>query len=139
MHAVLLTAHVAAGAAGLLLGPLVLRAERDPPHRSREGRAFLLAVLALAATSAGLVALDPAGLWWLLPLAALAAGLALLGATVSRRRHRLYALGQGGAYISLVTALLVVSAPGPAAAAAWILPTLVGVPLIELRVRRLDR
>ena len=124
MHAAVLTLHVAAGAAGLLLGPLVLRAEHDPPRRSRTGGAFLAAVAAVAVTAAGLVAFDPPALWWLLPLAALAAGLALLGATVGREHHRLYAHGQGGAYISLVTAFLVVSLPGPAAAAAWILPTL---------------
>ena len=50
---------------------------------------------------------------------------------------RTYARGQGGSYIALVTALLVVSVDGNAAVAAWVLPTLVGHPLIERRVARL--
>ena len=51
---------------------------------------------------------------------------------------RTYARGQGGSYIALVTALLVVSVDGNAAVAAWVLPTLVGHPLIERRVASLE-
>jgi hypothetical protein len=51
---------------------------------------------------------------------------------------RVYAHGQGGSLIALVTAALVVSLDGTAAAAAWIVPTLIGVPLIERRVTRIS-
>jgi hypothetical protein len=64
----------------------------------------------------------------------LAHSLALAGYVAPARRRdpwiRLYAHGQGGAYIALVAALLV-SLPGAAATAVWIVPTLIGLPLIE--------
>jgi hypothetical protein len=44
--------------------------------------------------------------------------------------------GQGGACIALVTATFVVSVDGLARIAAWTLPTLIGVPLLELWYRR---
>jgi hypothetical protein len=94
-----------------------------------------------AATAIALVALREWDLWWILPLGVLAGALALAGYLAPARRHaswiRVYAHGQGGAFIALVTALFVVSLSGPAATAAWIVPTLVGVALIERRVSRL--
>ncbi len=140
---ILLGLHVAAGAIALLLGPLALRAERRPPHASRVGGGYQWAVLAVALSAGALAAFDWATLWWLSLLAALSYGLALLGVLASRRRPRgwvrAYAHGQGGSYIALVTALLVVSLDGAAATAAWFVPTLVGLPLIERRVGRLSR
>jgi len=84
------------------------------------------------------VAFDASALWGLVPLAVLTCALALVGYHAPRRRGRgwvrIYAHGQGGAYIALATALLVVSLEGPAATAAWVAPLLVGLPLIERRV-----
>ena len=136
-----LAAHIVAGAAGLALGAVALFAERPPTYRSRAGMLYVWAVAGVATTAAALVALDDWELWWLTPLALLALGLAVAGYLAPGRREgpwiRLYAHGQGGAYIALVTALFVVSLSGAAAAAAWIVPTLVGVPLIERRVTRI--
>ena len=144
MHDILLSLHVAAGTLGLVLGPVIVWAERGPPHRrSRVGGTYHWAVLAVALTAVGLVALDWPTLWWLLPLAALSYGLALLGRLAGSLRRRgwvrAYAHGQGGSYIALVTALFVVSLDGPAATAAWFVPTLVGLPLIERRVAEIAR
>ena len=139
---IVLALHVAAGSLGLLLGPLAMRAEREAPYRSRLGVAYHWSVLAVALTALGLIAFDPAGLWWLAPLAALSYGLALVGLIAPRHGQRglaLYARGQGGSYIALVTALLVVSLDGPLAIAAWIVPTLLGHQLIERRVARIRR
>lgn len=141
-HDIVLALHVAAGALGLVLGPLTILAERTRPHRSRAGLAYHWSVLGVAVTAVGLVAFDPSRLWWLAPLAALSYGLALLGVVASRRHGdrwvRLHARGQGGSYIALVTALLVVSLDGPVGIAAWILPSLVGHRLVERRVARLS-
>jgi hypothetical protein len=94
-----------------------------------------------AATAIALVVLDGGALWWILPLAVLACGLAVAGYPAPARRHagwiRVSAHGQDGAFIALVTALFVVSLAGAAATAAWVVPTLVGVVLIERRVSRL--
>jgi hypothetical protein len=120
----LLVLHAAAGAAGLILGPLALWA--GPPW---SGLAYLWAVFAVSLTALGLVALDAADLWWLAPLALLASGLALLGRHAGGTRARAH--GWGGSYIALVTATLVVLVEGSAQVVAWVLPTLAGLVLIE--------
>ena len=83
------------------------------------------------------IAQDP---WWLWLLAILSYGLALLGYLAPRDRSlgwlRLGIHGQGGACIAVVTATFVVSVDGLARIAAWTLPTLIGVPLLELWYRR---
>jgi hypothetical protein len=77
------------------------------------------------------------------PLAILALSLALVGYVAPAHRRgpwvRLYAHGQGGAYIALVTALLAVTLSGAAATAAWVVPPLIGLPLIERRVSHIKR
>ena len=136
-----LAAHILAGAAGLVLGAAALAAEYPPAYRSRAGAGYVSAVAAVAITAIALVAMDEWELWWLVPLAVLALSLALAGYLAPAHRSgpwiRLYAHGQGGAYIALVTALFVVSLPDAAATAAWVLPTLIGLPLIERRVTRI--
>jgi hypothetical protein len=92
-------------------------------------------------TAVGLLALDWPDLWWIAILAALAYALALVGYLAPRRRFRgwtlAYAHGQGGSYIALVTALVVVALTvdgpvhGPAAIVVWVLPTLIGTRLIQ--------
>lgn len=73
-------------------------------------------------------------------LAILSCGLALFGYLAPRDRSlgwlRLGIHGQGGACIALVTATFVVSLDGLTRIAAWSLPTLIGVPLLELWYRR---
>ena len=142
-HDIVLAVHVVAGAVGLGLGPLAVWTERRPPFMSRAGSAYHCAVLAVGLTAVALAALDWSTLWWLSLLAALAYGLALLGVLAPRRRPRAwiraYAHGQGGSYIALVTALLVVSLDGTASTIAWFVPTIVGLALIERRVVRIAR
>jgi hypothetical protein len=136
-----LAAHVAAGSAGLILGAIAFLAERPPAYRSRAGAAYVWAVAAVAASAVALVVLEEWELWWILPLAVLACVLAVVGYLAPARRRagwiRLYAHGQGGAYVALATALFVVSLSGTAAVAAWILPTALGLVLIERRVVRI--
>ena len=138
----LLALHVGAGSLGLILGPLAIRASRRGQLEGGAHSAYHWSVLAVSLTAAGLVVLDFRALWWLLLVACLSYALALLGFLAPRWRWRgwvrTYARGQGGSYIALVTALLVVSVEGSAAVAAWLLPTLVGHPLIERRVASLE-
>lgn len=131
----ILALHVAAGAIALVAGPVAYAAAGG--HQAPL-RVYFAAVLAVAATALGLVAADPAGIWWLAPLALLTAGLAALGRSGTAlggiSKARAAAHGWGGSYIALVTALLVVSVSS--AAPFWVLPTIVGVVLIELHVKR---
>lgn len=132
----LLVAHATVGSLSLLFGAITLWA---PRHRARASGAYLWATLAVAATALGLVALDPRALWWLAPLALLTAALVMIGHLAPRHGWgaRARAHGLGGAYIALVTATLVVSLDGPAMTVAWLLPTVIGIPLIERWVGRL--
>jgi hypothetical protein len=129
VHGVVLGVHIAAGVLGLVLGPVALL-------RRASGRwlaAYQLAVLGVCATALALVAKKPS-LW---PFALLALGTAALviGGHRAEARDR-FVRQTGGSYISLVTALLVVSW---GTLAAWLLPTLLGVPLVEWAAARTRR
>jgi hypothetical protein len=88
-------------------------------------------------------------LWWLAPVAALSYALAVLGRYAATRQFHgwshAYVHGQGGSYIALVTALVVVALTvdgplaGPIVLLPWLLPTAVGKLLIEWWRRRLLR
>jgi hypothetical protein len=132
--------HVAAGVVAWITGAVALW-RNMPRRRSRRAlAAFTWSVLAVAVTASVLVAFRPAELWWLWLLAILSYGLAVLGYLAPRERSlgwlRLGIHGQGGACIAVVTATFVVSVDGLTQVAAWTLPTLVGVPLLELWYRR---
>ena len=120
----LLGAHVIAGTLGLLLGPLTLLARSQRQRATQRG--YHAAVVVVAVSGTGLVALDPIALWWLLPLAALTYGCLWAGLHARPGRHRTCLHGLGGSYIALVSALLVVSIDGPAGPVACALPTLLG-------------
>jgi hypothetical protein len=87
-----------------------------------------------------LAVLDWERLWWFLPIAAGSYAFALLGYVSAKRRwrgwFRAHITGQGGSYIAMTTALLVVNwetltgARGISSPVAWALPTVVGSPII---------
>jgi hypothetical protein len=135
-----LWAHIVVGVNAWVIGAVALWTNL-PGRRSRRWlAAFHWSVLAVAVTASVLVAFRPAELWWLWLLAILSYGLALLGYLAPREQSlgwlRLGIHGQGGACIALVTATFVVSVDGVVQVAAWTLPTLVGVPLLEVWYRR---
>lgn len=137
----LLVIHIAVGGMGLALGPLAIWGGTKCPGRSAVGLAYFWAVVGTSLTAFALVALNWSALWWLSLLAGLSVALALAGLVASEWRGRgwtrAYAHGQGGTYIALVTATLVVSVDGPAQVLAWVLPPALGLPLIERWVVRL--
>jgi len=94
----------------------------------------------LSATTVGLVLAAPAELWWLAVIGVATQVAAAAGWWVQHRRRRgwlpRHVRLMCGSYISFVTAALVVNWPSPLA---WILPTLVGTPAIEVAVRRVSR
>jgi hypothetical protein len=147
-HAVVLALHVAAGTLGLVLGAVVIWLSRDRPLLDGRSVTYHWSVLAVCLTAVGLSLLNLHELWWLIPLAAFAYSLALLGFVAPRRRfagwRAAYAHGQGGSYVALVTALLVVSLTvdgplkGASSALPWALPVVIGTLLIERWRQRLD-
>ncbi|WP_163506177.1 hypothetical protein [Fodinicola acaciae] len=147
----LLTIHILSGATGMLLGAFVMwrdsRLLRGGPVRTVSGRVYLVAVLVVCLSAAVLCAWFRHDLWWLVPVAAASYALAWLGrhAAAHRFRHwsHAYVHGQGGSYIALTTALIVVAltVDGPVGGAwqllPWLLPTAIGTPLLEVWRRRL--
>lgn len=138
--AVALAAHVAFGTVALLLAPLSLwLAGAGDRHRTLLS-VFHVMVLGTVAASLVLIALDPARLWWLSPLAALTVALVVIAhrrePIMTNTRLRLRVHARGGVVIALVTATAVVSVDGPAQPAAWVLPSVLGIWLIERWYRR---
>jgi len=136
VHVVVLTGHISAGVAALGLGPLAfLAARRGGGGGARLGHLYQVAVAALNTTAIGLVALAPARLWWLLPIAVATEGAAVSGWWVWHRSGpatwavRLL----GGSYVSLITALLVVSW---GTVLAWVAPAVLGLVLVESAASR---
>jgi len=140
LQTVLLGVHVTAGTVGLLLGPVALAAAKQAGWHPRLGLAYQGAVAVMTTTALGLVALAPGQLWGLGLIAAATEAAALAGWRV-RRRHAPGWLGKHirlmcGSYLSFVTAALVVNWASPLA---WVLPTLIGTPLINRAVTRANR
>jgi hypothetical protein len=153
VHAVVLGIHIAAGALGLFLGPVAMwrgsrRLAEGQSMRSGADTAYQWSVLTVCLSAIVLVIWFRPELWWLVPVAAFSYSLVLLGHVAAATRFRgwthAYAHGQGGSYIAVVTALVVVASTvdgpvhGPAEAIPWALPVVVGTLLIELWRRSLD-
>lgn len=135
MHSVLIVLHVAAGALGLLAGPLALVAAERAGRHPAAGWVYQACCLVLCTTALLLVALDPA-LWGFAVIAVLTEGAAAGAVLVRRRRrpgwvprHVRLALGS---YVSFVTAFVVQSAGG----LWWVVPTVVGSTLVGVVTAR---
>ena len=135
-----LALHIAVGTAGLILGPIAMRARKKPGLHTRAGEAYHWVMLAVCLTASLLAVLEWKRLWWFLPIATGSYAFALLGYASAKRRWRgwlpAHIAGQGGSYIAMTTALLVVNwqtltgTRGIYSPMAWALPTVVGAPII---------
>lgn len=138
MWATLLVIHIVSGSLGLAAGPAAMLAPKRRGWHTRLGTSYVGLVVALCAAAIGLAVLRPA-LWWLGLIAVATAAAALTGRELARRRPPgwlpWHLSLMCGSYISLVTALLVVNL-GFASPVAWILPSVLGSPLIAIRAAR---
>lgn len=131
-HDLILAMHIAVGIAGVVLGPFAI----GGLVRGRTGRlasAYHQSVALVCVSAVGLAALDFAGLWWFVLIAAGSyafAARAMLTIRSARPGWQARALrGFGGAYIALWTAILVVSVPDQPVA--WAIPTVLGSLAVE--------
>lgn len=153
LHTALVLTHVVAGTVGLVLGPLAMHHDTRRfvhGHRGtgRVSEVYRGVVLLVCLSAVALVVENRPELWWLVPISALTYGLAVLAREAARRRFRGwihgYVHGQGGSYLALATALIVVelTVDGPVTGTAqlvvWLAPTVLGTILIEMWRRRLD-
>jgi uncharacterized membrane protein len=79
LHIIFLWVHIAAGSAGLLIGPAAMLAPKRPRLRPRLGLIYQGIVAALSGSAIGLVALRPARLWPLAVIALVTETIALAG------------------------------------------------------------
>ena len=133
MHDGLLAAHIAAGSFGLLLGPVLFAARKRRGLHTIGGELYHWNFVVLFVTAVVLAAMNWDEVWWLAPIGAFSSSFALRGYVAAKRRRPgwlpRHLAGQGGSYIAMTTALLVVNF-GAANPIVWILPTLVGTPVI---------
>lgn len=138
--AAVLAAHVALGTAGLILGPVAMAARKLPGLHTKAGEAYHWVMLGVCASGAMLAILDWRRIWWFSLVAVGSYAFALLGYVAAKRRWngwlQAHITGQGGSYIAMVTAVLIVNwetltgTRGVASPWAWALPTVVGTPII---------
>jgi hypothetical protein len=124
----------------LVLGPIAMGARKRPGVHTRAGEVYHWVILAVCLSAALRAALDWGRLWWFVPIAAGSYALALTGYLAAKRRWRgwlpAHVTGQGGSYIAMTTAVLVVNwetltgTRGISSPWAWALPTVVGSPII---------
>ena len=140
MHQQLLIVHIALGFLSLLLGAIAMVAPKRRGIHTLAGESYHWVVLAVCVTAVVLAVWDWAALWWFVPIACGSYAFALLGYLAAKVRWRgwlqWHVSGQGGSYIAMVTAFLVVNwqtlsgSSGIYSPLAWAIPTLVGSPII---------
>lgn len=137
-----LALHIAAGATGLVLGPLAMRAtKRRGPH-TRLGETYHWVMLTVCVSAAALALLAWERSWGFLPIATFSYANAFVGYVAAKRRRPgwlpWHIGGMGGSYIALTTALLVVNV-GETLPIVWLVPTIVGSPIIAWVIHEVDR
>jgi len=141
MWTALLIIHIVSGSLALLAGLVAMTLPKRPGGHTRLGTGYVALVSLLSVSAIGLAALKPS-LWWLGVIAVVTLAAALAGRELRRRRPPgwlpLHISLMCGSYVSLTTALLVVNL-GLGSVLAWVLPTVVGPPLIARRAARAAR
>lgn len=146
---IILALHITLGIAALILGPMSMFSKKRRGVHTRAGEFYHWLVLGTCAGAVALSILDWDRIWWFLPIGLGSYAFALLGYLAAKRRRsgwvRLHIIGQGGSYIALVTAVLVVNwlplfgTRGIHSPLAWTLPTVIGSPLIGWAIARWRR
>ncbi|WP_017541690.1 hypothetical protein [Nocardiopsis halophila] len=135
MHTFLLVLHIAAGTVGLAAALTALTARKRRGPHTVAGRVFGATVVAVAVTTYALLPFAPA-MWWLgiiatATLAAGAAGVYLAWRRPVRGWYRAHLVLMMSTVIAYATPVAVQFSDG--AVLAWLLPTLVGSPLVVYR------
>lgn len=133
LHDLVLALHIALGAGGIILGPVVMQASKRPGTHTQFGAIYHWLFLGVFITTVILCLMNWQKFWWLLFVGAGSYAFALLGYLSAKLRWknwlRYHISGQCGSYIAMATAVLVVNL-GLGVWWAWVLPTIIGSPMI---------
>jgi hypothetical protein len=136
-----LAIHIACGASALIVGPVAMWARKAPGLHTRFGEIYHWLFVGILITACTLAFLNWQRLWWFVPVAIGSYAFALLGYLSAKLRWnnwlRFHLTGQGGSYIAMTTAVLIVNV-GTASWWAWILPTIIGSPVIAWITREVS-
>jgi hypothetical protein len=149
LFATALSVHIASGLTAVTAGALAATACKRAGRHPGAGRVYLCALGGVLATATVLAIIRWRDDAHLLAIAVIAFSLGLHGYR-ARRRHRPgwpphHAIGMGGSYIALLTGFYVDNGPFLPLwnqlphIAYWLLPSVVGVPLIWLALHRFQR
>jgi hypothetical protein len=148
VFAVALAVHVAAGLTAVIAGAFAATAAKCPGRHPKAGRAYLVALGFIFTTAAVMSAIRWREDAHLFAIACVASGLGLVGWRARRRQRPCWptrhAIGLGGSYIALLTGFYVDNGPFLPIwdrlphLAYWLLPSLVGTPLIWRALRRFN-
>ena len=146
VFAVALAVHIAAGLTAVVAGALAATAKKRPGRHPTAGRVYLTALGFIFATATIMSVIRWREDAHLFAIACVAAGLGLFGWRARRRRRpgwsTRHAIGMGGSYIVLLTGFYVDNGPFLPIwdrlphVTYWLVPSLVGVPLIWSALRR---
>ena len=149
IFAAALALHILSGLTAVIAGALAATARKQPGRHPRAGRVYLWALGGIFATATIMAAIRWHEDAHLFAIAVIAFSLGLYGYR-ARRRHRPgwpphHAIGMGGSYIALLTGFYVDNGPFLPLwdrlphLTYWLLPSLIGIPLIWRALRRFAR
>jgi hypothetical protein len=149
IFAVALVLHILSGLTAVITGALAATARKRPGRHPRAGRVYLWALGGIFTTATIMAAIRWHEDAHLFAIAVIAFSLGLYGYR-ARRHHRPgwpphHAIGMGGSYIALLTGFYVDNGPFLPLWSRlphltyWLLPSLVGVPLIQVALRRFQQ
>jgi hypothetical protein len=141
-----LALHVIAGVWCVVVGATAAFARKRRGAHPRLGRRYLIGLSVIVATAVVMATIRWPEDAHLFAIAMVAGSLGLIGWLARRRRWagwvRWHAIGMGGSYVALLTGFYVDNGPRlPVwnllpAEAFWVLPAIIGTPLIWLALRR---
>jgi hypothetical protein len=149
VFATALSVHIVCGLTAVTAGALAATARKRAGRHAGAGRVYLCALGGVLATATVMAIIRWREDAHLFAIAVIAFSLGLYGYS-ARRRHRPgwpphHAIGMGGSYIALLTGFYVDNGPLLPLwsllphVAYWVLPSVVGVPLIWLALHRFQR
>ena len=133
LETLFLMLHILTGASALMLGVAAMGVKKKQGLHTKIGRLYHHLFVLITVTALLLAMLNWSRLWWFAPIAIFSYAFALLGFLAAKFKWknwlRFHLVGQGGSFIAMCTAVMVVNF-GSASLLAWIVPTIIGAPIL---------